>query len=110
MTSTAVTGSFIKSRMRVKGNDILQCSIEDVSGDFTLPEGAADGYPDLVCQFIDDPASWTPDNGTATLNETCSTLVVSRDRTRFVWYHETRHQECHDSAIAGLSHAPGNSV
>jgi len=36
--------------VRVKGNDSPQCSIEDVNGD---------GYDDLVCQFVDDPANWT---------------------------------------------------
>ncbi len=45
----------------------VQCSFEDVSGDFTYPEGAPDGYLDLVCQFVDDPDRWSPDNGTATL-------------------------------------------
>jgi hypothetical protein len=46
--------------VRVKGNGAFQCSIKDVSGDFTTPEGAPDGYPDLICQFVDDPASWLP--------------------------------------------------
>jgi len=53
--------------VRVKGNDKPQCSVEDVSGDFSSPEGAPDGYDDLVCQFVDDPATWSPDDGTATL-------------------------------------------
>jgi len=53
--------------VRVKGNGNPQCSFEDVSGDFTSPEGAPDGYLDLVCQFVDDASAWTPDDGTATL-------------------------------------------
>ncbi|MBN1930462.1 MAG: hypothetical protein JW786_02495 [Desulfobacterales bacterium] len=53
--------------VRVKGNGTPQCSVEDVSGDFTSPEGAPDGIPDLVCHFVDDAGSWSPDNGTATL-------------------------------------------
>jgi hypothetical protein len=54
--------------VRVKGNGTPQCSVEDVSGDFTYPEGAPDGFDDLVCQFVDDPATWSPDDGTATLS------------------------------------------
>lgn len=61
------TLSFGGLDVRVKGNDNPQCSVEDVSGDFTSPEGAPDGYPDLVCQFMDDPDTWSPDDGTATL-------------------------------------------
>lgn len=53
--------------IRVKGNDKPQCSVEDVSGDFTSPEGAPDGYDDLVCQYVDDPTTWSPGDGTATL-------------------------------------------
>jgi hypothetical protein len=54
--------------VRIRGNDTPQCAVEDVSGDFTTPEGAPDGFPDLVCQFVDDPAHWLPDdNSTATL-------------------------------------------
>ena len=53
--------------VRVKGNGQPQCSIEDVSGDFTTPEGAPDGYPDLVCQFIDDTTTWVVGDGEATL-------------------------------------------
>jgi hypothetical protein len=53
--------------VRVKGNGAPQCSVDDVSGDFTSPEGAPDGMPDLVCQFVDDNASWSPYNGTATV-------------------------------------------
>ena len=54
--------------VRVKNNSNPQCSIEDVSGDFTDPAGAPDGYDDLVCHFIDDPSAWSLDNGTATLS------------------------------------------
>ena len=53
--------------VRVKGNSKPQCSIEDVSGDFTDPAGAPDGYDDLVCHFVDYADAWSPDNGTATL-------------------------------------------
>jgi len=53
--------------VRIKGNGTPQCSVEDVSGDFTSPEGAPDGIPDLVCQFVDEAESWSPDNGTATV-------------------------------------------
>ena len=45
------------------------CSIEDVSGDFSAgPEGAPDGYLDLVCHFI--TMSIVPEDGDteATLN------------------------------------------
>ena len=59
--------SFAGLNVRVRGNDASQCSVEDVSGDFTSPEGAPDGHSDLVCQFIDDPDRWLPDNGTAKL-------------------------------------------
>jgi hypothetical protein len=62
--------SFAGIEVRVKGNGMPQCSIEDVSGEFTMPEGAADGYPDLVCHFVDDPALWSPEEGTATLSGT----------------------------------------
>jgi YVTN family beta-propeller protein len=61
------TLSFAGLDVRVRGNNTRQCSVEDVSGNFTSPEGAPDGYPDLVCQFVDDPTRWTPDDGTATL-------------------------------------------
>jgi hypothetical protein len=62
------TLSFGGLDVRVKGNGAPQCSVEDVSGDFTSPEGAPDGYDDLVCQFVDNPDGWTPDDGTATLS------------------------------------------
>jgi YVTN family beta-propeller protein len=61
------TLSFAGLDVGVRGNNTRQCSVEDVSGNFTSPEGAPDGYRDLVCQFVDDPTRWTPDDGTATL-------------------------------------------
>jgi hypothetical protein len=62
------TLDFAGLAVRVRGNDNPQCSIEDVSGDFTSPEGTPDGYLDLVCQFVDDPGTWVPnDDSTATL-------------------------------------------
>jgi len=45
--------------VRVKGNGDPQCSIKDTNGD---------GYDDLVCQFVDDPDAWIPDDGTASLS------------------------------------------
>jgi hypothetical protein len=61
------TLSFAGLDVCVRGNNTQQCSVEDVSGNFASPEGAPDGYPDLVCQFVDDPNLWSPDDGTATL-------------------------------------------
>lgn len=61
------TLSFAGMAVRVKGNDKPQCSIDDVSGDFSTPEGAPDGYDDLVCQFVDDTSSWMVGDGEATL-------------------------------------------
>lgn len=61
------TLSFAGLEVRVKGNDRPQCSVEDVSGDFTMPEGAPDGYPDLVCHFVDDENRWEPGERTATV-------------------------------------------
>ncbi|MCI0526984.1 MAG: hypothetical protein L0Y56_05950, partial [Nitrospira sp.] len=61
------TLNFAGLDVRVKGNGTPQCSHEDVSGDFTNPEGAPDGYLDLVCQFADDPNMWQSDDGTAKL-------------------------------------------
>ncbi len=59
--------SFEGAAVRIKGNGAPQCSVQDVSGDFTNPEGAPDGYPDLVCQFVDDTSIWAEGPGTATL-------------------------------------------
>lgn len=50
-------------QVRVKPSGVPQCSIDDVSG----PMGVPDGYPDLVCQFADDPDLWVPGEDTATL-------------------------------------------
>lgn len=62
------TLSFAGLVVRVKGKGMPQCSVEDVSGDFTNgPEGVPDGYDDLVCHFVDDPATWTVGDGEATL-------------------------------------------
>jgi len=62
------TLSFAGLAVRVKGKGTPQCSVEDVSGDFSEgPEGAPDGYPDLVCHFVDDPDAWTPGDGEATV-------------------------------------------
>ncbi len=45
--------------VQVRGNkEKTMCHLEDVSGDFTYPEGVPDGYLDLVCQFEDDPTQW----------------------------------------------------
>ena len=57
------TLDFAGLAVRVKPNDVSQCSIDDVSG----PDGVPDGFDDLVCQFVDDPSKWVPGNGTATL-------------------------------------------
>jgi len=53
-----VTLTFEGMGLGVKGNGAFQCSVQDVSGDFTTPEGAPDGHPDLVCQFVDDATTW----------------------------------------------------
>jgi hypothetical protein len=51
---------FNGSAVQVRGKkDRTMCNYEDVSGDFTYPDGAPDGYLDLVCQFEDDPSYWT---------------------------------------------------
>ncbi len=52
------TLSFAGLDVRVKGNGDPQCSVKDTNGD---------GHDDLVCQFVDDPDTWTPDDGTASL-------------------------------------------
>lgn len=63
------TLNFAGTAVRIKGNDNPQCSVEDVSGDFSASlEGAPDGYPDLVCHFVDDPTFWEPGDGVATLD------------------------------------------
>ena len=64
------TPSLAGLAVRVRGNKGPLCHVEDVSGDFTTPEGAPDGYPDLVCQFEDDPANWLAGDDTADLTGT----------------------------------------
>lgn len=62
------TLSFAGLQLGVKGKDRPQCSVKDVSGDFSEgPEGAPDGYPDLVCQFVDNPDLWAPGDSMATV-------------------------------------------
>jgi len=62
------TLSFAGLAVRVKGNNQPQCSLEDVSGDFSGgPEGAPDGYEDLVCHFVNYPEKWDPEDGEAIL-------------------------------------------
>jgi hypothetical protein len=63
--STLVFGGL---SVRTKGNGDAQCSIKDVSGDFTYPEGAPDGYADLVCQFVDADGVVFVGNGTASVD------------------------------------------
>jgi hypothetical protein len=53
--------------VRVKGNDTPQCSIEDVSGDFTVEGGSPDGFDDLICHFVDDPGTWVIGEGVGEL-------------------------------------------
>jgi hypothetical protein len=61
------TLSFAGLGVRVKVNGAPQCALEDVSGGFAFAEGAPHGFPDLVCQFVDDPDTWNPGDDTATL-------------------------------------------
>lgn len=72
---------FAGLEVRIKGNETPQCSYEDVSGDFTSPEGAPDGYQDMVCQFVDNPDTWLPNVGTATLTGNLSdgTPIIGTD-------------------------------
>ncbi len=71
---------FAGLEVRVRGKR-PQCSFEDVSGDFSLsPEGAPDGYLDLVCHFTDDATSWSPGGARATLG---GCLLEQFDGTRF---------------------------
>lgn len=58
---------FAGLEVRVRGNKGPLCHMEDVSGDFTNPEGAPDGYLDLVCQFEDNASMWSPGNSEAEL-------------------------------------------
>jgi hypothetical protein len=59
---------FNGSSVQVRGKkEKTMCHYEDVSGDFTYPEGAPDGLLDLVCQFEDDPSQWLPGQAEATV-------------------------------------------
>ena len=75
------TLQFAGLTVRVKPNGSLQCSVEDVSGDFTSLEGAPDGFEDLVCQFLDDESNWTPGDSMATLTGSLydGTLIEGED-------------------------------
>jgi hypothetical protein len=53
------TLDFAGLKVRVKGNSKPQCSFEQVNTDDTIL--------DMVCQFVDDPGSWSPGDGEATL-------------------------------------------
>jgi hypothetical protein len=65
---------FNGSAVQVRGKkEKTMCHYEDVSGDFTNPEGAPDGYIDLVCQFEDDPTQWTTGQALATLTGNLTT-------------------------------------
>jgi len=55
--------TFAGLAVRIKGNGLPQCSIDDVSG----PEGVPDGWDDLVCQFVDDSELWEPGDDIAEL-------------------------------------------
>jgi hypothetical protein len=60
--------SFEGLAVRVKGNGAEQCSIKDVSGDFSgTLEGEPDGFDDLVCQFVDQDGKWDAGSGHATV-------------------------------------------
>lgn len=57
--------SFAGAVVRVKGNGSPQCSLEDVDNH----QGPPDGYPDLVCQFVDDfSEGWLLGDGSASVN------------------------------------------
>lgn len=64
----ALIPQFGALNVRVKGKGTPQCSVDDVSGESKLREGAPDGFDDLVCHFVDDADAWLPDDGTATLD------------------------------------------
>ena len=53
--------------VKTKNNGTLQCSIADVSGDFTTPQGAPDGYPGLGPPVRDVDGTLFQGEGTATL-------------------------------------------
>jgi hypothetical protein len=50
-----------------RGKNGIMCHMEDVSGDYTFPEGTPDGYVDLVCQFADDAGAWASGENEAEL-------------------------------------------
>jgi len=54
--------------LRMKGNGAYQFSIKDVSGNFSnTMNGEPDGYPDLVCQFVDQDGVWKQGESIATV-------------------------------------------
>jgi hypothetical protein len=61
--------SLLFAGLHVRGlNNVPKCWVADVSGDFTSPSGAPDGFDDLTCQFAFDLRAFSPnDDGTATL-------------------------------------------
>jgi hypothetical protein len=61
------TLSFAGLDVAIRGKDRPLCSVQDVSGDFTFPEGAPDGYYDLVCQFEDVDGAFVAGDGFATV-------------------------------------------
>ncbi|MDH3397781.1 MAG: ABC transporter substrate-binding protein [Acidimicrobiia bacterium] len=61
------TLDFAGLEVKANGKGNPQCSFVDVSGDFTDPVGAPDGYVDLVCHFVDDPDRWSAAPGSATV-------------------------------------------
>jgi parallel beta-helix repeat protein len=54
--------------LSMKGNGAYQFSIKDVSGNFSnTMNGEPDGYPDLVCQFVDQDGVWKQGESIATV-------------------------------------------
>jgi parallel beta-helix repeat protein len=54
--------------LRMKANGDYQFSIKDVSGKFSnTMNGEPDGYPDLVCQFVDEDGVWNQGESIATV-------------------------------------------
>ena len=66
-SSTLVFAGF---QIRTRGNGMAQCSVEDVSGDFSSAPSAPDGYLDLVCQFVDNAEDWVVGDGIASTTAT----------------------------------------
>jgi len=54
--------------VRIRGNKGPLCHLEDISGDFSYPEGLQDGYIDLICQFEDDSSMWVSGEDEAVLS------------------------------------------